>query len=111
MNKLLLPIKIALFTFRKNKGRTALTILGIVIGITAVIVVLSAGQAIKGLIIGEMEAFGSDYIEIEVKTPQTKQTSAENAFSMIGGSVITTLKESDASLLIDILIFLNFIRA
>ncbi len=100
MNKLLLPIKIALSTFRKNKGRTALTILGIVIGITAVIVVLSAGQAIKGLIIGELESFGSDFIEIEVKTPQTKQASTENAFSMLGGSVITTLKEKDAEVII-----------
>ncbi len=91
-----LPIKIALSTFTKNKGRTVLTVLGIVIGITAVIVVLSTGQAIKGLIVGELEAFGTDFIEIEVKTPQTAQTSIDNAFSMIGGSVITTLKQEDA---------------
>ena len=96
MNKLLLPIKIALSTFNKNKGRTFLTALGIVIGIAAVIIVLSTGQAIKGLIVGELEAFGTDFIEIEVKTPQTSQTSMDNAFSMVGGSVITTLKEEDA---------------
>lgn len=72
-----------------------MTVLGIVIGIAAVIVVLSTGQAIKGLIVGELKSFGSDFIEIEVKTPQTKQTSTENAMSMVGGSVITTLKEKD----------------
>ena len=70
--------------------------IGIVIGITAVITVLSAGQAIKGLIIGEIEAFGSNYIQIEVKTPSTSQTSTENTFSMVGGATITTMKESDA---------------
>jgi len=73
-----------------------LTILGITIGIMAVILVLSAGQAIKGLIVGELQSFGSNFIEIEVKTPQTKHTSTENAFSAIGGSIITTLKEKDA---------------
>ncbi|MEK7512202.1 MAG: ABC transporter permease [Patescibacteria group bacterium] len=45
---------------------------------------------------GELQSFGSNFIEIEVKTPQTKQTSTENAFSAIGGSIITTLKEKDA---------------
>lgn len=91
-----LPLKLAINSLKTNKGRTALTILGIVIGITAVIAVLSTGQAIKGLIVGEIDKFGSNLIEIEVKTPQTAQTSTENAVSMVGGAVITTLKESDA---------------
>lgn len=88
-------LQLAFSALQKNKGRTALTITGIVIGITAVITVLSTGQAISDLIIGEVEAFGSNYIQIEVKTPSTSQTSAENAFSMVGGAVITTMKEKD----------------
>lgn len=98
MNKALLfnSIQIAQNALRKNKGRTLLTILGIVIGITAVIAVLSIGQAIKDLIIGEVQSFGTDYIQVEVKTPQTAHTSSENSFSMVGGSVITTLKLKDA---------------
>jgi putative ABC transport system permease protein len=92
----LLPIKLAIDSLRTNLGRTVLTILGIVIGIAAVITVLSTGQAIKGLIIGEVEAFGSDFIEVEVKTPNTSQASTENAFSMVGGAMITTLTEDDA---------------
>jgi len=89
-------LQIAITALRRNKGRTLLTILGIVIGITAVIVVLSAGLAIKGLILKEVESFGSNYIQIEPKTPQVSQQSSENSFSMVGGSVITTLKEKDA---------------
>ena len=96
MNNQIQPFKTAADSLQKNKGRTLLTILGIVIGIAAVITVLSTGQAIKGLIIGEIEAFGSDFVEIEVKTPGTAQTSTDNAFSMVGGSVITTLTEDDA---------------
>jgi len=94
MNKTTLLL--ALASMKTNIGRTALTLLGIVIGITAVIAVLSAGQAISDLIIGEIEAFGGNAIEIEVKTPNVSQNSTENAFSMVGGSVITTLKEKDA---------------
>ena len=89
-------INLAITSLRRNTGRTLLTVLGIVIGIMAVIVVLSAGQAIKGLIVGEVQNFGSNFLEIEGKTPQTKQTSTENAMSMVGGSVITTLKLDDA---------------
>ncbi len=89
-------IQIAIDSLRRNLGRTFLTIMGIVIGIMAVIVVLSAGQAIKGLILQEVESFGSNYIQIEPKTPQVSQSSSENSFSMVGGSIITTLKESDA---------------
>ncbi|OGF31578.1 hypothetical protein A2533_02870 [Candidatus Falkowbacteria bacterium RIFOXYD2_FULL_35_9] len=89
-------IKTAWQSLKRNKSRTFLTVIGIVIGITAVITVLSAGQAIKSLIIGELESFGSNYIQVEVKTPSTEQASTENAFSMVGGSVITSLKESDA---------------
>jgi putative ABC transport system permease protein len=92
----ILPLKQALTSLNTNKARTLLTLLGITIGIMAVILVLSAGQAIKGLIVGELQSFGSNFIEIEVKTPQTKHTSTENAFSAIGGSIITTLKEKDA---------------
>jgi len=98
MNKTLIinSIKIAENALRKNKGRTLLTILGIVIGITAVIAVLSIGQAIKGFIISEVQSFGTDYIQVEVKTPQTAHTSSENSMSMVGGTVVTTLRLTDA---------------
>jgi putative ABC transport system permease protein len=88
--------KIAISALKSNTGRTLLTVLGIVIGITSVIAVLSIGQAIKGLIIGEVESFGTNYVQVEVKTPQTAQASTDNAFSMVGGSVITTLTLDDA---------------
>ena len=93
---MLLSLSLASKSLTKNKGRTILTILGIVIGITAVITVMSTGQAIRSLIVGEVERFGTNYIEIEVKTPQTSQTSSENVFSMVGGAVVTTLTEDDA---------------
>jgi len=91
-----LSIQLALKSLKRNKGRSILTLLGVVIGITAVIAVLSTGNAIEAFILDEINAFGADTIEIEVKTPSTSQQSAENAFGMVGGVAITTMKINDA---------------
>nr|AQS29920.1 hypothetical protein [uncultured bacterium] len=80
---------------RRNKVRTALTVLGIVIGISAVITVMSAGQGIKGFIVQQVETFGTDIIEVEIKVPSTSHTSTENAMGQATGIEITTLKLED----------------
>ncbi len=49
---------VALESIRHNKLRSFLTILGIVIGISAVIAVVAIGQGGKALVINELEAFG-----------------------------------------------------
>jgi len=67
-------LQIAIKNLKVNKSRTVLTVLGIIIGIAAVITVLSAGQGIKELVSGELAAFGDDWIQIEVKfQPQADQ--------------------------------------
>lgn len=57
-------IKIALAGLKTNKTRSALTILGIVIGVTAIIMVVSLGQGAKGLILGQIEGIGARTIGI-----------------------------------------------
>ncbi len=47
-----------------NKSRSFLTILGIVIGITAIIVVMSLGQGAQSLILGEIQSIGSRTVAI-----------------------------------------------
>ncbi len=86
-------IKIALNSLRANKTRSFLTVLGIVIGITSVIIVFSAGEGLRGLVLSQVESWGSDFIEVEAKVPAAAQASAENA---IGQGGITTLKQADA---------------
>ena len=90
------PVNIALDALFRHKLRAILTVLGITVGITAVIVVLSAGRAIEDFIVGQVTMFGTDYIEVEVKVPATEHVSSENAASMAQGVTITTLKEKDA---------------
>ncbi|MBU1921814.1 ABC transporter permease [Patescibacteria group bacterium] len=94
-------IEIALKTLKTNKARTFLTLLGVVIGICAVIVVVSAGNGLEQYITSQVEAFGTDTIEIEIKTPNTEQASAENATGMVGGISVTTLKIEDAEAVIE----------
>lgn len=96
MNLLRTSLDLALSVLRKNKARTLLTIFGITIGIGLVIIVLSAGNALKGLVLGEIDSFGDDWIQIEIKVPSTKHVSQENASDLARGVSITTLKYGDA---------------
>jgi putative ABC transport system permease protein len=89
-------IEIAKSAIISHKLRAVLTILGITVGISAVIVVLSAGKAIEFFITSQVTQFGTDWIQVEVKIPATSHTSVENAGGMAQGVTITTLKEKDA---------------
>lgn len=95
-HELILAIKLAAKNLRMNLGRTVLSLLGIVIGVAAVIIVLSLGAGLRSFVVGQIEAFGTDIIEIEVKVPKTKQTSSQNVGGMVGGTQITTFKLDDA---------------
>ena len=88
--------RLAFRNLRMNKLRTALTVLGIVIGITAVIVVMAGGAALKNYVLAYVEGFGTDYIQVEVKVPGTGATSLANASGRATGVTITTLKDEDA---------------
>ena len=52
--------KMATIGLSTNKIRSILTILGIVIGITAVTIVTSLGDSAEGFILGEIESFGAN---------------------------------------------------
>lgn len=91
-------ITISLRSMRSNKARTSLTVLGMVIGIAMVIVVYSAGDGISNLIVGQVESFGTDIIETEVKVPTQKKGTAGEAQSgqaIAQGVQVTTLKLKD----------------
>jgi len=60
-----------------------------------VIIILSLGAGIRNFIVGQVETFGTDVIEIEIKVPKTEQTSLQNVGGQVGGAPITTLKKGD----------------
>jgi len=57
-------IKTAVNGLRTNKARTMLTILGIVIGITAIILIVSIGQGAQNLILDQIQGLGSNTIVV-----------------------------------------------
>ncbi len=90
--------KISWTSIRANKLRSGLTVLGIVIGIASIIIVFSAGEGIKGLIVGQIESFGTDIVETEIKVPSTKKGAAaerQSAAAIAQGVQITTLTLAD----------------
>jgi len=58
-------LKTALTSLVRNKTRSILTILGIVIGVGAVILMLSIGRSSEGLILNEVAALGSNLVFVE----------------------------------------------
>lgn len=93
--KLLTSIFIATHALRINRLRSTLTILGVVVGISSVIMVLAAGAAIDKYMQGEIEAFGSNIIQAEIKVPATEHQSSENAVGLAMGVSITTMRHQD----------------
>ena len=55
-------IRIALRSLAKNRMRAALTTLGVVIGIAAVMAMVSIGQSATGLVRGELQGLGTNVI-------------------------------------------------
>ena len=91
-------IKTSLLSLKANKLRTGLTVLGIVIGIAAIMIVFSAGAAIEKLILAEVESFGTDVIETEIKLPTNKTGMAgeqQSASGLVSGVQVTTLSLED----------------
>lgn len=74
-------------SLRNNIMRTALTMLGIVIGISAVILIYSIGQGAVAFITNELTSFGTDYFQI---TPGSSQ------FSAFAGSDALTFEDVEA---------------
>ena len=77
---------------KANKGRSALTILGVIIGIAAVISVMAVGQGAQGLILSQIEGLGSNLIII---MPGGSAEEERPRMSM-GMLTIKTLVENDA---------------
>src|SRR3989339_1743222 len=56
--------RVALASLKTNKLRSTLTILGIVIGITSIMIVMSVGNSAEKMILGEIGGMGPEIIVI-----------------------------------------------
>jgi putative ABC transport system permease protein len=85
--------KQSVIALKANKLRAFFSILGIVIGVAAVVIILSLGQGLKGLVTNEMDAFSPNLLDVAVKIPGVNQT--QSLASMVQGIKITTLKSKE----------------
>lgn len=80
-------LQLSIRFLRLNLLRTTLTVLGVVIGVAAIIVVFAAGDAVRNLVTEEIASYGTDIIDTEIKMPK-KRTASSLA-------QVTTLKVED----------------
>src|SRR6266404_2325004 len=82
---------------RSNPARTALTTLGIVIGIATVILVLSAGEGFRGIVNNQIATLGTNTLVIATRVPPTtkNRAAANNGPSFDAIVAITSLKMKD----------------
>ncbi len=78
-------IKIALMNIKSNKGRSILTMLGIIIGISSVIMIISVGNGIKNRVNGELNdmAGGQLYLMVDSSKNKSNIEFAESDFDAI----------------------------
>ncbi|MDE6622020.1 MAG: ABC transporter permease [Lachnospiraceae bacterium] len=69
MARIIEYIKIALMNILGNKGRSFLTMLGIIIGISSVILIVSAGNGFKVGISGQLDELVGGYVQIYADVP------------------------------------------
>jgi putative ABC transport system permease protein len=89
--KLTDTIKLSFFVLRTNKVRSFLTGLGIIIGIAAVIVIMSAGAGAQSLIVNQLNSIGTNLVGI---LPGASDENGPPASAF--GVIVTTLKYEDA---------------
>ena len=87
------PVQTALGGLHTNKTRSALTILGIVIGIMAIVLVMSIGEGANSLILGQVQGLGSKTMFI---VPGKDSEGPSNFSSMFSDS----LKEREVQALL-----------
>jgi len=86
----LIPIKISVKNLMATKFRSFLTILGIIIGVAAVIIIFAVGKSAQELILDQIRGVGSNLIGILPGASDEKGPPAS-----VFGVVITTLKYDD----------------
>src|SRR5437762_10980965 len=89
-------IKLIFRTLLARKGRSFLTILGIVIGVAGVIIIIALGAGAQSLVLGQVNKLGSNLLSV-----QPGKSNENGPPAQVYGIVVTTLTNSDALFLRD----------
>ena len=87
-------LRLSVEGLRSNKMRSVLTMLGIIIGIAAVIGILTVGDSLSSSITGTMSSMGASSITISIQE-RDKETSGMGMGGMMGGGVSSEIEEKN----------------
>ncbi len=78
-------VSTAVRTIRNNRGRSFMTMLGIVIGVVAAIVIVGVGQGIQHQVQGQLDKLGKDLITVQPGVPNKGGIIGSLTQSSLGG--------------------------
>ncbi len=95
MQHLIDVIKMALRGLSTHKSRSTLTILGIVIGISSIMLIMSIGSSVESFVLDEVSNLGSNYVQLN---PGKQPTGPQDASSVL---MTDSLKDRELNALKD----------
>lgn len=96
--RIISDFKYSMRSLSASKGRTFLTMLGVIIGVLSVLTVSSIGKSAEKLVVGQVESLGTNLIGVIPGSSEDESSPPPIAF----GVVLTSLDRDDANALADI---------
>lgn len=94
---ILTNVKMAFSSIRTAKIRSFLTMLGVIIGVTSVVMTVSIGEGVKNQVIGQINGLGNNIITIRPGKAPSDNAGRLSGVSLNGSTGTSTLTESDIS--------------
>ena len=91
---ILQSVKMAWEAIRSNKMRSFLTMLGIIIGVTALVVLVSLVQGATGMITSEVDALGNDMLSVSVLDDKGAPVRLEDLEEWAGNGAVARISPS-----------------
>lgn len=89
--------KTATASLRAAKWRSFLTMLGIIVGISSVVTIVSLGEGLKHQIVGQIDKLGAD--TVTVRSGRIKDPNSVSSLGILSLSGVTTLTDKDVTAL------------
>lgn len=87
--------KSAMASLRNSKMRSLFTMLGIIIGVSSVVTIVSLGEGLKHQIAGQINDLGNDVVTIRPGKLVTQNNSGKSNINLLALLTISTLSPSD----------------
>ncbi len=88
-------IRLALFSLKANKMRALLTMLGIIIGISSVIAIMTVGNSVTSTVTDSMNSMGVNNITVGLQQKEQEEETTQEGMSFGGGRSSSVTREED----------------